>query len=181
MNFDPFQNRLCRNIRNELSESMVKSIETGDIGPSHATARKYLSDDPEQLKLTGSYIHSRLARYQTVLSQIQLNSIRVDEIYKIAILLWDEGLFFEVHEWLEERWHASEGLEKKVIQILIRAAGTYVHLEFGRMDAARKIGEKALTGLKKHKASVPNLIDVNLLIEKIKTLDPVPPKFGEID
>jgi len=178
MEFDPFQNRLCRNVRNDLSESLIKCIEAGDIGPAREAARKYLRDDPESLILP--YINTRIDRYHKILDQILSAGISINDTYTIAALLWNQELFFEVHEWLEKKWHASDGPEKKVIQTLIRAAGTYVHLELRRTASARKIGAKALAGLMKHKASVPDIIDVDLLIEKIKTLDPAPPKFGAV-
>ncbi len=95
-------------------------------------------------------------------------------------MLWDQELFFELHEWLEKKWIASEGIEKKVLQTLVRAAGTNVHLQLGRKDSAQKIGSKALAGLIEYKSHVPDIIDVERLIKKIKTLDPIPPKIGNI-
>lgn len=176
MNFDPFQSRICRDIRNDLSESLIESIFAGNMGPSRKIAEKYASEDIEAF--ISEYIQTRLARYQSVLHQIQSAGFRTDEKYRVAILLWDHELFFEVHEWLEQQWHMARGVEKKVIQALIRAAGTYVHLALGRIDSAEKIGLKAIEGIVAHKASVPDIIDVERLIEKLKTLDPIPPKLG---
>lgn len=175
LNFDPFQSRRCRDIRNDLSESLIESIFAGNIDPTRAAAEKYALEDLEVYNK--SYINNRITRYQEVLTQIQSNNILTDETYRIAVLLWDQELFFELHEWLENKWHASEGIEKKVLQTLVRAAGTYVHLQLGRMDSAQKIGSKALAGLIEHKAHVPDIIDVERLIRKIKTLDPIPPKI----
>ncbi len=174
--FDPFENRLCRNIRNDLSESLIKSIHAGNTGPSRTAAGKYASEDPEPF--INDYIDIRVTCYESVLHHIQSKGIRIDETYRIAVLLWDQELFFEVHEWLEEKWHTANGVEKKVMQALIRAAGTYVHLSLGRLDSAKKIAQKALAGLVEHKASVPVDIDVERLIEKLQALDPIPPQLG---
>jgi hypothetical protein len=60
---------------------------------------------------------------------------------------------------------------------LIRAAGTYMHLECGRHMGARKMSSKAVETLIRYKESIP-VFNVELLIAKLKTLDPVPPKLG---
>ncbi len=161
-----------------MSESLIESIHLRNIGPSQAAAEKYLSEDPEPF--VKSYIHARITRYRIVLAQLQSGGPQSDDTYMIAILLWNQELFFEVHEWLENRWHTATGVEKKVIQALVRSAGTYVHLELGRMGSARKIGAKALAGLVEQKSSIPDMIDADLLIKKVKILDPAPPKLGAL-
>jgi len=176
MEFDPFTSRLCRDIRNDLSKSLLESIQAGNIEPSLAAAEIYQSEDHQPF--IRNYINSRIIRYQAILNQVQSANFRENNLFMIAILLWDQELFFEVHEWLEEQWHTAAGVEKKAIQALIRAAGTYVHIELGRIDSAQKIGSKALAGLITYKAIIPNIINVRLLIEKLQTLDPIPPKLG---
>ncbi|MBU0991155.1 MAG: DUF309 domain-containing protein [Proteobacteria bacterium] len=174
--FDPFQNRLCRDVRNELSESVIETIYSGAIAPSQAAAEKYLSQGVEPY--IRSYIHNRIVRYTTVLSQIQSAKVETTEIYAIAVLLWDQELFFEVHEWLEEKWHKSMGAEKFVLQALIRAAGTYIHFEYGRKTGGEKMAKKAVSGLISHKTSVPEFFNIDLLIAKLSAFDPIPPKLG---
>ena len=176
MNFDPFLNRLCRDIRNELSNSLIKSIRDGDIRPARAVEEKYASLVIDQS--IKDYIESRITRYQTVISQIQAANIRLGETYSIALLLWDQGLFFETHEWLEEKWLTAQGREKKIFQTLIWAAGTYVLLEYGRNAGARKTASKAVAALVKYQKFIPGFINTDLLISKLKAFDPVPPKLG---
>jgi hypothetical protein len=96
----------------------------------------------------------------------------------IALLLWDQKLFFEFHEWLEQKWHNSQGTEKIIFQALIRAAGTYIHLEHGKIAGARKMASRAVTNLIRYKESIPIFFNVELLVAKLKALDPVPPKLG---
>jgi hypothetical protein len=45
--FDPFHNRLCRDIRNNLSVHLMNSIKKGDISPVVDVVRKYKSQDVE--------------------------------------------------------------------------------------------------------------------------------------
>jgi hypothetical protein len=176
MEFDPFKNRLCRNIRNELSLSLMEAIHGQNIGPSIAVAQKYESECTEPFIYR--YIRDRLTRYQIILDQIRSTQLQRHDTFMVALLLWDQELFFEVHEWLENKWRDSEGSEKMIFQALIRAAGTYIHLEHGRIAGAGKMASKAVESLIRHRARVPSCYNVDLLIEKLKALDPVPPKLG---
>ena len=173
--FDPFESRLCRNIRNELSISLMKAICNGDIGSSYTVAEKYMSEGIEPF--IKSYINNRIMRYKAIVTQIQTANMQIHETYIIALLLWDQELFFEVHEWLEKKWRNSQGTEKIILQALIRAAGTYMYLECGRHMGAKKMASKAVETLIRYKESIP-VFNVESLIAKLKALDPVPPKFG---
>jgi hypothetical protein len=176
MDFDPFESRLCRNIRNELSESLLKAIYRRDIGPAVAVAQKYASQGAEPFIIR--YVDSRLTRYRTIIAQIGSAQIQVRDTFVIALLLWDQELFFEVHEWLEQKWRGSHGTEKMISQAFIRAAGVYIHLEHGRTAGARKMASKAAAGLTRFKPFVPPFLNIELLISKLEALDPVPPKLG---
>jgi hypothetical protein len=173
--FDPFESRLCRNIRNELSVSLMKAIHNGDLGSSYTVVEKYMSEGIEPF--INNYINNRIVRYKAIVTQIQTANIQIHETYIIALLLWDQELFFEVHEWLEKKWRNSQGTEKIILQALIRAAGTYMHLECGRHMGAKKMASKAVETLIRYKESIP-VFNVEQLIAKLKSLDPVPPKFG---
>jgi hypothetical protein len=154
----------------------MKAIHSQDIGPSMTAARKYVSEDVEPFIIR--YVDNRLTRYQTIITQIRSAHIPIHDTFMIALLLWDQELFFEVHEWLERKWLDSKGAEKMVCQALIRAAGTYVHLEHGKYGAARKMASKAVAGLTRHRALVPLCLNVEVLIDKLNALDPAPPKLG---
>jgi len=176
MRFDPFQNRLCRTIRNELSESLMEAILKRDLAPSLAVAKRYAPESAEQeIK---NYIHSRIERYSVILSQIQSTNIDADETFIIVLLLWDKELFFEIHEWLEPKWRTAEGTKKSILQAFIHAAGTYILLEYSRDKGASKMAAKAVAALLEYTKFLPNFIDSKLLIKKLNTVDPVPPKLG---
>ncbi len=174
--FDPFQDRLCRDIRNELSESLMEMINNAGIDVLSSVVEKYKAENIEPFMR--DYIDDRLTRYRKVFKQIKLSRIQTDETYDIALLLWNQELFFEFHEWLEKKWLAADGTEKIILQALIRAAGTYVHLEHGRREGAKKMASKAVNSLVQYKAMVPAIFKVEVLVAKLKALDPIPPKFG---
>jgi len=174
--FDPFRNRLCRDVRNQLSSSLLETIHTKNITPSRRVADSFLARGVDSC--IQQYINHRLARYKTVIDQMLSAEIASDEIYLVALLLWDQRLFFEVHEWLEQKWLLSVGSEKKILQALIRAAGTYLLLEYDRIKGARKTAEKAVEGLRLYRENIPSFFHVSVLINKLKSLDPAPPLLG---
>lgn len=174
--FDPFQNRLCRNIRNELSGSLIAAIRTMDMAPAYAVATAYLAVDA-QPHING-YINKRMVRYHAVLNRIQTAALFPGDIYAIGLLLWNRHLFFEVHEWFEKKWLNSVGAEKQLLQALIRAAGVYHLLEHGRQAGAERLAAKAADGLIRHKDVCSVSMDLDLLIATLDPLDPMPPMLG---
>jgi hypothetical protein len=174
--FDPFSSRACRDIRNELSESLLGAIHDQNMAPVQAVADTYRSMDLQPH--IRSYMDDRMRRYRNILSQIPPADPADRDTLPVAALLWDQGLFFEVHEWLEEKWHSSRGAERDLFQALIRAAGTYIHLEVNRLEAARKMAAKAVPALVRLKAIIPSGNHLDDLIAGLEALDPVAPKLG---
>ena len=148
----------------------------GEIETVSRVAQKYAPADAEEF--IKSYVNKRLASYRAVFSGMRSVGIQAGDTWTIALLLWDQGLFFECHEWLEKKWHRSEGAEKKMIQAVIWSAGAYSHLEYGRIAAAGKLAARAIVGLNHCREQVPELFDVDVLVNKLKALDPIPPKFS---
>jgi uncharacterized protein len=171
MEFAPFENRLCRDIRNLLSKNFIEALVENrmDIVSQTALALKDKPLSPWHI----DYIDNRLARYQIVLTQLKSDP----EIFTTACLIWDQSLFFECHEWLEPFWIRAEGNEKKLIQALIRAAATYLLLEAKRTSGARKTAEKALAFLRVNQSAIPPIFKPDLLISALKHLESPPPKF----
>ena len=118
--FDPFSDRLCRNVRNALCESLPEVLEQKDVSPARRIAALFLDDSPPTAVVR--YIRHRLEAYQAILDA--LTSSPTADPLGIAMTLWNQGLFFETHEHLEPYWFRSEGDEKALLQALIRAAGT---------------------------------------------------------
>ena len=56
-----------------------------------------------------------------------------------AAALWDEELFFEVHEVLEAVWQHQTGPSRQALQGLIQVAVAYHHLAHGNPRGARTL------------------------------------------
>ena len=88
--FDPFNNRLCRNVRNALSENFLKVLEQKKMQSVRRVAGYFLNDPvPAYVKI---YIEQRLAAYEQVLTNV-LNH-KLDHPLEIAVAIWDQHLFF---------------------------------------------------------------------------------------
>ena len=173
--FNPFENRLCRDIRNELSESLIQSITAGSIAPSRIIANNYIDKNPAPALI--HYIQDRITRYRALLACMPSGDRNRSSVYPVAVRLWNQGLFFEVHEWMEVQWQRGQGVEKKIMQGLIQAAGMYVHLEYGRRQGAEKIARKAVSGLRAHQDAARRHFNVDQLIDHLQRFDPTPPKL----
>lgn len=169
--FDPFEDRLARDIRNELSRGFIEALGKGDMAIVRHAARKYLKGDigPHHR----DYILTRLQRYEEAVREIKQRKSK--EAVLRGLVLWDSKLFFEVHELLEEAWHRAVGPERKVLQALIRAAGVYVHLDHGNRKGAAKMAVRALEALSTYRAAVPKYVQLELLLSCLQRLDPTPP------
>lgn len=172
--FDPFNNRVCRNVRNALSEGFKDGLEKRDLQPVRRMAAFFLKE-PLPTFVT-AYIDRRLAAYEAVLSDLSARALEAP--LDIAVSIWDHRLFFEAHEYLEPYWMAATGDERRLYQAMIRAAGTYVHLEQGNLTAARRIAGKAIDGLARTKDRLAPHADPQSLLDKLETLDPEPPRLS---
>ena len=94
---------------------------------------------------------------------------------KLKFHQWNQELFFEVHELLERIWQQAAGDEHQALKGLIQAAGVYVHLEYNHQAAARKLAVKSSDRILKYADRLSFIANLNLLLEKLKTLDPPPP------
>lgn len=170
MQFEPFQDRLSRDIRNDLSATMSEMLDQLDPGAVQKVADRYLGMDIELYYK--DYISDRLARYQVALEVMRKGP--GDEFWR-ALVLWDRKLFFEVHEVLEHLWYQATGTEKKILQAMIRAAGVYIKLEYGHTEAAQKMAERALPVLMQQRAFLARYFDSAKLISALKDLNFEPP------
>lgn len=171
--FDPFNNRLCRNVRNALSESFKKVLAEKQMQPVRRTAGFFLGDPlPVCVK---DYINRRLVAYEEVLADVRER--RLDDPLAVTLAIWDRRLFFETHEFLEQYWMTASGDEKMLFQAIIRAAGAYVHLEQGNLTGAKRMAAKAVAMLEVHQDRLAPYADPQLLLAKLRALDPIPPRL----
>lgn len=170
--FNPFTDRLSRDIRNDLSVSLPKAIEIRSLEPVQVVADHFLAGKLPEAHL--QYINSRLQNYTDALNRLPANT---DDYMSIATILWDLKLFFEVHEILEPEWIKARGGRKLMLQALIRAAGVYINLELGYRDRAAKIGAKAIPVLIRFHKELQKDLNAEKLISALQELAPIAPKI----
>ncbi len=170
--FEPFQDRLSRDIRNELSAALPLALAQNDLAPVQAVAARYLQTNLPAPYVT--YIERRLAGYAKGLEIISRTA--AGDALARALVFWDLGLFFEVHEILEQAWHEARGAEKEMLQAMIRAAGFYIKGEYGYFEAGAKMAGRAIAALEKNR-QICTGFDLDALLESLRTLDPIPPKL----
>ena len=171
--FDPFEDRLSRDIRNSLSSVFMETLEKIDMRPVQQEAAKYLQTDIDPVY--HDYIRDRLDRYEKSLHKI-VEKGNENIIFK-ALILWDQELFFEVHELLEGAWLHATGNNRKILQGLIRAAGVYVHLSRGNVKGATKMAAKAREALSFYRDELPAFVDLETLLQSLENLEANPPKL----
>lgn len=169
--FDPFCDRRCRDIRNHLCLSFVDGLDRMNPLVFQKEIGKWRAADlaPAQAE----YIDDRERRYFKVFDHIRKSNI--DDAITRALICWNEGLFFEVHQILEDLWDTAIGERREAIKGLIQAAGVYVHLEARRGEAARKLGQRAAERLNRLRHCFPFLSNLDELLERLEMADPNPP------
>ena len=171
--FDPFNNRLSRDIRNTLAEAFVDALMQLDKSDYQRTAEHWLANNLDE-EFTG-YIQDRIKRYDIVYNQISVNRIKDTKLQ--ALIIWNHGLFFEVHEHLERIWLNTAGDEYQALKGLIQAAGVYIHLKFNHRPAAVKLAIKSSGRIEKYSDCLTFITNLNMLLDKLKNLDTVPPQL----
>jgi hypothetical protein len=173
--FNPFEDRLSRDIRNDLSESILEVLSSGSIAPAQAVAEAYKARGIDQVYQ--NYIEDRIARYASSLTRVSPQS----SILRTGAVLWDNGLYFEVHEVLEPPWMSATGDDKLLLQAMIRAAGVYINLELGYHDRAAKISTKALPVLRRFRDILQRDLNADALVEALEKLSAEPPLLARRD
>lgn len=170
--FDPFNDRLSRDIRNNLSSSLVDCLESGTISFANEVAREFLENKPAPHYV--QYIEERLKRYEKAVEAISTGS---EDPFWRSLVLWDLELFFEMHEVLEHAWYEARGDTKLIMQALIRAAGMYIKLEYGFTEQARKMALKSHEVLEKHKPFLATYFEPDILLLALQDTIATPPKL----
>jgi uncharacterized protein len=100
-----------------------------------------------------------------------------------AAALFNAGLFFECHEYLEDVWRATPGPERAFYHGLVQAAAGCYHLEKGNVHGARTLLGKAVAKLEPY-APTYRAVEVATFLagfrHVLSRLDGAPAGFGEI-
>ncbi len=168
--FDPFGDRASRDIRNTLSEAFVSAWQVG--GTDYTAVADSLSRRHAQ-PFYRTYIARRLDAYRAALDDRRHRDHPglLDDV----IVLWNRGLFFEVHELLEGHWHEARGVRREVLQTLIQAAAVYVHREAGREPAAAKLGRRVSARLDNLRPQLKPIANMDTLVRALATPQSRPP------
>ena len=171
--FDPFNDRLSRDIRNSLSEAFVDALEIQEPSGYQAVAAKWLAGKPGVRYRT--YIQDRLHRYDGVMNLITTSHL--DDTLLQSLVLWNNCLFFEFHDHLERIWRQTKGDERQALKGLIKAAGVYIHMEHNHRKAVERLSEKSHTLLNRYARCLTFISNLNELMESLKNLDPISPRL----
>lgn len=172
--FDPRNDRLARDLRNQMARIFVKHLDPeADLGQVNLLTARLLAGHSKDVYT--DYVNDRQQRYLAAKSTITHQKI-YDNFYR-ALVLWDNELFFETHEVLESLWVESSGTPKLILQALIRAAGYYIHLEVGNQAGAIKMAARALEILNKYRDEIPPFPGIDNLLKCLKCREPAPPKL----
>ena len=171
--FDPFNDRLARDIRNSLSSALISEL-TGD----RAGAVLQTADQWERKGLSPvyrEYIRETRGRYLQVGNDIHKSGIQAPRLQ--AVLLWNAGLFFEVHELLETLWHLARNTEHTALKGFIQAAGVYVHSLRGKPQAAVALAAKARRNIMAGREALGFIANLDGLIKALEEPSRQPPSL----
>ena len=96
------------------------------------------------------YIIKRLYKYASSLALLpRCGSVGRSTVESIEVgaALFNEGLYFEAHEYLEELWHGAKGREKEFIKALIHLSVALYHMEFLNLKGAFNYLKRTLSAL----------------------------------
>ena len=128
---------------------------------------KFVPDDP----ITEEYVRKKAKEYRELLRELPADFDPVKEDIeknvKMARLLFEKGLYFEVHEILEEIWMGEFGKERDFLQALIQIGVAYYHLSNYNQRGFRLLLENALEFLNSYSGTVYT-VNVDKLKEDIK-------------
>ncbi len=103
------------------------------------------------------------------------------EIWRAAAL-FNAGLFFECHEYLEDVWRATPGPEREFYHGLVQAAAGCYHLEKGNVHGARTLLGKAIAKLEPY-APTHRALDLAAFLAGLRhvlsSLDGAPSGFDD--
>jgi len=150
-------------LRNALAELVIAALDdddaaralvwletsTGDVPPAAAArlAAVHLIDPGERRLLAVHAAHAsrvgdhagRALRARAAFRQQPAASDTLARAIRHAVALWNEQLFFEVHEVLEAVWRTATGDVRQGLQGVIQIAVAFHHLAHGNQRGARSL------------------------------------------
>lgn len=171
--FDPFSDRLARDLRNDLSSALVDRL-TGKT-PDAIARQADLWRAKGLASVYATYMDQRLKSYQSAVTEIE-SSGYTDPRHQ-AVILWNARLFFELHELLETIWYKAKGPERTALKGLIQAAGAFVHNLRGKPKAANGLAQRARQHLQEGADTLGYITNLNRLIDDLAQLPHEPTRL----
>jgi len=168
--FDPFNDRLARDIRNSLSSALVSDLGAGTDANVGQVAGAWMQQ--ELRSPYRGYVQRTLKRYRRVVGQIR--SDHIHDPKRQALVLWNAELFFELHELLETVWRVARGEARTGLKGMIQAAGVYVHQSRGSA-AAQGLAIRARRNLLAGRNHLSFVTDIDRLIRSLEDPSRPPP------
>ena len=172
-NFDPFNDRLSRDIRNSLSEAFIEALIRMEPSVYQEAAESWRAVTLADIYTL--YIQNRLLQYDCVFEQIKAHN--VDDALLQLLVIWNHELFFEAHDHLERIWSQAAGDKRQALKGLIKAAGVYIHMKHDRQKAVTSLSAKALHLIRRYAHCLTFINNLDVLTGKLEDLDPVPPSL----
>jgi hypothetical protein len=132
-------------LRHRLADTILAALhdkrarrELVRLSSDERHARRWCAPDTAY----GALVHRRAQQAADALRAISLRGARdLDETLEVAGVLFDAGLFFEVHEALEPHWREARGDTREALRGLIQIAVGYHHWAHGNPRGARALLE----------------------------------------
>lgn len=116
-------------------------------------------------------ICSKVGEYWSFISNLYSRgeefSKQVQGDVKKGILLFNEGFYFECHEFLEEVWKGAKGKEKTFLKGLIHAAVAFYHLEYENLKGVVTYLKRSHLRLKEFAPAFLG-VDIKAFIDQIE-------------
>jgi len=128
-------------LRNRLAATILEAV--GDVQARRELAalaqapETWLTADEGQW---ASLLAARARRAGEALGALSQSPHHgLDAVLDVSARLYDAGLYFEVHEWLEPHWMTATGTTRDTLQGLIQIAVGWQHLANDNVAGARSL------------------------------------------
>ena len=120
--------------------------------PSCALAETLRSALTPDFEADWPAVRAKLLQYGAVLEgwSGQAGASALEVVLQKSALLFNQHLFFEVHEVLEPQWMKEQGEVKSFLQGLIQIAVAFYHLERGNLAGTRSLLHEGLIKIAPH-------------------------------
>ncbi len=177
-------------LRHRLADTILAALQDGGVrrqlvrlGADEGHARRWCTPDTTY----GPLVRERAQQATEALRGVALRGPRdLDETLEVARVLFDVGLFFEVHEVLEPYWREARGDAREALRGLIQIAVGYQHWAHGNLRGARALlqaGSARVRSLRLRDVALKSFAaTVARSIKRIERATPgappVPPRLG---